>query len=211
MISPTTRLAAALALSLAASAHAGVVYTSSEWSDLAAPASAGWCSGCGSAPLVTTLNPFSLSSDLSLTAVDIGVLHGATVPPGTILDVTVSVWNSDHSQVLDTTTFAPGAYGVTSVDARADDLSVALPSWNLDAGEYWISFTGPGVGVLGYATTGTDFQYDLSPGHDVDLHTSGAYELDGVPEAPAVPENSSMALMLAALAGMVALARARRA
>ena len=204
MLSMNQSLAAlAATLSLTGAAHADVLYTSSGYATIASPSVNAWCSSCDGSYVV--LNPFSLAGASVVT----GAEAAAQADWGSDWNITVQVWDSTQTHVLDSATFANGSYGLASVGGDVDDLTFALPSWKLAAGNYFVSFYDPAnLAVPGYATGGdSQFQNDSRSGTSDALGTAGAYRLTGV---PAVPETSGLALMLAGLALVGVAARRRR-
>ena len=191
--------AAVAALSFAGAAHADALYTSSAYGSIANTPDINWCSSCGGQYQV--LNPFSLSQSSVVTGLDIG----ATAWYGMNWNLTVQVWDSTHTNVLDTATFASGSYTTNVLNANVNELTFTLPSWNLAAGNYYVSVVDPtDFAIASYNNTGTDFQYQIGIGqHD----TSGAYVVSGV---SAVPEGSELSLMLAGLALVGTAVRRRR-
>ncbi|HEY8974934.1 MAG TPA: hypothetical protein VIN75_11990 [Burkholderiaceae bacterium] len=191
--------AAVAALSFAGAAHADALYTSSAYGSIANTPDINWCSSCGGQYQV--LNPFSLSQSSVVTGLDIG----ATAWYGMNWNLTVQVWDSTHTNVLDTATFASGSYTTNVLNANVNELTFTLPSWNLAAGNYYVSVVDPtDFAIASYNNTGTDFQYQIGIGqHD----TSGAYVVSGV---SAVPEGSELSLMLGGLALVGTAVRRRR-
>ena len=180
--------AAVAALSLAGAAQADALYTSSAFGSMASPQTNAWCSSCGGS--YTVLNPFTLSQASVLTGAETAIQSDY----GSNWNVTVSIWDGTHSSVLDTAVFAPANYSTSYVGNDVSALSLVLPSWNLAAGSYYISFYDPNaLGVPGYATGG-DLQYQLGAGG---VGEAGAYQISGV---SAVLEVSELSLMLAGLA-----------
>ncbi len=194
---------AAVAFALAGTANAGVVFTSSAYGLMGSDPIVSWCSTCGDKGDYTVLNPFSLSSVTVLSAVDVGV----TAAYGKDWNVEVSIWSADRSQVLQTAHFANGSYTARHAGSVVDDLRFQLPSWNLGAGDYWISFKDDAkLSVAAYVTDAPDYQYQVYPGGEYYLGTEGAYRIEGV---SAVPESGTLALTLAGL-GVLGLLTRRR-
>ncbi len=193
MIFRTLTFVAALAVSaFAGAARADVVYQSIP--DLgAAPDINSWCSDCYGGTTFEPLDPFTLSSNATITGFNLMAQdyagYSATAP------ITVEIYNGDHtaiifSQAVNPTFVSGTTYGVSMVTSSLSGLSLA-------AGSYWIGFIGESYAVPGYSG-GNGGLIDTTPHtgiHLFDLGGNLGYQLLG-DAGGAVPEPATWALMI---------------
>jgi hypothetical protein len=203
-LSLASMMAAAAAISLAASnsASAGILFQSIP--DLTAPPEAGWCSGCADQDLFRVYDVFTLSSAATLGSISFDVATDFGPGPSQPINLTISadVGGVPGSTYLDETltgTFVNAAFETSIVTFAGSGTALA-------AGSYFISFFADNLGVLGYAGGGGKLitrTHGFSIAHD----DSAGFVINS---AGGVPEPSAWAMMLVGFGGLGIAMRSRR-
>ena len=206
-----TFAAAAAALALAAgSASASVVYQSVP--DLsAAPTTNAWCSDCYGGGTFEPLDPFSLSSAVTITGLNLMALDSFGYTAAT--PFTFEVYDSTHtnilfSQLISPTFVSSNGFGDALITGSVSGLTLA-------AGNYWAGFIAPVFAVPGYAG-GNNGLVDTTPhtggylgGDAFALGGNTGYQLLG--DSAGVPEPAAWALMIGGFGMAGAMIRRRKA
>jgi len=195
-------MAAAAAISLAASgsASAGVLFQSIP--DLTAAPEAGWCSGCADQDLVRVYDVFTLASAATLGSISFDVSTDFGPGPSQPINLTISadVGGVPGSTYLDET--LTGTFVNTPNDTSI--VTFAGSGTALAAGSYFISFFADNLGVLGYAG-GSGKLIQRTHGFSVARDDSAGFVINS-----AVPEPSAWAMMLVGFGGLGLAMRSRR-
>ena len=197
-------VAAAAAISLAASgsASAGVLFQSIP--DLTAAEQAGWCSGCANQDLIRVYDVFTLASAATLGSISFDVATDFGPGPSQPINLTISadVGGVPGGTYLDET--LTGTFVNTPNDTSI--VTFAGSGTALAAGSYFISFFADNLGVPGYAG-GSGKLITRIDGFSVAQHDSAGFVINS---AGGVPEPSAWAMMLVGFGGLGIAMRSRR-
>jgi hypothetical protein len=190
-------LAAAAAVGLLtmvpATADAAVVYSSIPNLNVS-PILNAWCSDCYGGGTYEPLDNFTLGSSASISGLNLvtqtGYYEGLS-------GFTLEVYNSSHSAILFSEAISPTLVANTAYNTSI--LTGTVSGLSLGAGNYWIGFIAPVMGVPGFSG-GNGSLIDTTPHTGIEVQVLGGdtgYQL-----LSAVPEPSTWAMMLLGFAGL---------
>jgi hypothetical protein len=200
----STAAAAFVLAGFSLTASADVVFQSvnnlSDTSKLTTP----WCSGCGSSYRI--FDQFSLTEHESINGFSVTLYSPA---PFWGSGLNFSVWSVGVGDLPGAQLFGQSLSNAdfTTKSIRSDALIATtgkVTGLELDAGEYFVSFYNPNLGVWGYNDGGGDL-YQQGIGHRTG--TSAGFTLSAA--ANQVPEPAGLALFAVAMACAVSVRRGR--